>query len=29
MLGLWNGNPIVLGCDGYCTNVNVINSLSN
>ena len=29
MLGLWDGNPIKLDCDDYCTTINVINSLSN
>ena len=28
-LGLWDGNPMKLDCDGHCTTVNVINSLSN
>jgi len=28
-LGLWNGNPVKLGCDDHCTAINVINSLSN
>ena len=25
----WDGNPIKLYCDDYCTTINVINSLSN
>ena len=29
VLGLWNGNPIKLDCEGHCTTTNVINSLSN
>ena len=29
MLGLWDGNPINLGCDDHCTTINVIKSLSN
>ena len=28
-LGLWDGNPIKLDCDDDCTNINVINALSN
>ena len=28
-LGLWDGNPIKLGCDNHCTSINVINSLSD
>ena len=28
-LGVWDGNPIILDCDDHCTNINVINSLSN
>ena len=28
-LGFWDGNAIKLGCDDYCTTINVINSLSN
>ena len=28
-LGLWDGNPIKMDCDDYCTTINVINSLSN
>ena len=28
-LGLWDRNPIKLDCDGHCTTINVINSLSN
>ena len=29
VLGLWDGNPIKLDCDNYCTTTNVINLLSN
>ena len=25
---VWDGNPIILGCDDHCTTINVINSLS-
>ena len=28
-LGLWDVNPIKLGCDDHCTTINAINSLSN
>ena len=28
-LGIWNGSPIKLDCDNYCTTTNVINLLSN
>ena len=24
MLGVWDGNPIKLGCDDHCTTINVI-----
>ena len=29
MLGLWDGNPMQLDCDDYCTTTGMINSLSN
>ena len=29
VLGLWDGNHIILDCDDHCTTTNVINSLSN
>ena len=29
MLGVWDGNVVKLGCDDFCTTINVINSLSN
>ena len=29
VLGSWDGNAIKLDCDDHCTNINVINSLSN
>ena len=24
-LGIWNGNAVKLGCDDYCTTINVVN----
>ena len=29
VLGVWDGNGIKLGCDGYCTTINVTKFIKN
>ena len=29
VLGMWDGNTIILDCDDHCTTINVIHALNN